>query len=246
MRLLSLFLLGILSCSSFAADFAQMNIQYLTGKDYSKSSDNRDVTKKNIITFEHVSGWKYGDNFFFLDLTAPFETSATNNQSMYGEWHTRLSYTKIFGKKWTGIIKDISLAAEINFGRNSRSANRATLHGIGVDFNLPFFDVFAINFFGRNNNDQDLMSVQVSPYWLAHFNIGATSWEFNGFFDYDFGKDSREANYLFSPQILLDVGHFFKDDNHFHVGLEYNKWHNMFGIKDNNEDRIQFMGRWIL
>ena len=242
-------LVSLLFCSTtFAADFSLTNIQFLTGKDYSKDGVARDNSKKNIITFEHVSSWKYGDNFFFLDLTNPTANNATDKQEMYGEWHPRISIPKLRGKKCKGVFQGISLAAELNFGRagSNIGSNRAVLYGLGFDFKLPFFTFFNVNVFARQNKDSGVNTFQISPYWLLPFTVGSTSWEFNGFLDYETSKDSREANYLFSPQLLLDVGNFFGDANHIHVGIEYNKWHNMFGIKDNNEDRWQLMARWIL
>jgi nucleoside-specific outer membrane channel protein Tsx len=237
----------LLICSTtYAADFSFTNIQFLTGKDYSKGGISQDNSKKNIITFEHVSSWKYGDNFFFLDLTNPTSNNASDRQEMYGEWHPRISLPKLRGKKCSGFLQNLSLAAELNFGRSSFGSNRAVLYGIGIDLKVPGFAFFNINFFARQNKDSGVNTFQISPYWLLPFTIGGISWEFNGFLDYETSKDSREANYLFSPQLLLDLGQFWGDAKRIHVGLEYNKWHNMFGIKDNNEDRWQLMARWTL
>lgn len=246
MKTIFFLVFALFSLDLYCSEFSSFNIQYLTGKDYSKNGQQQDLSKKNIITFEHVSAWKYGDNFFFIDLTAPWANASSNNQDIYGEWHSRFSYNKLASSKWSGFIQDISLAAEMNFGRSSIGSNRAILYGIGFDFKVPFFTFFNINVFARDNKDTHIKTIQISPYWLTHFNLGITKWSFGGFLDYETSKNAHEANYLFSPQLLMDIGHLFATANKYYVGVEYNKWSNKFGIKDNNEDRIQLMALWNL
>jgi nucleoside-specific outer membrane channel protein Tsx len=244
-----LFLIGILSffaLSLGAATFSTANIQYLTGKNYSVGSDSQDLTKKNIVTFEYASAWKYGDNFFFIDLTAPFETSSSDHQELYGEWHPRFSLNRWFNLSEKSLIKNISTAFEMNFGRSSYGATRALLYGLGFDFNLPGFAFFNINIFIRENKDSGKQTFQLSPYWLFPFSIGQQNFEFNGFLDYETADGNRFANYLFSPQLLWDLGNIWGKKGMIYIGLEYNKWHNMYGLEGVNEDRIQFMGRWTL
>lgn len=52
---------------AMAGDWVQWqdnSLTYLYGKDYTVNPPNQQT-----VTFEHADGWKYGDNFLFIDKT---------------------------------------------------------------------------------------------------------------------------------------------------------------------------------
>ncbi|HET8707611.1 MAG TPA: hypothetical protein VFM46_14995, partial [Pseudomonadales bacterium] len=67
--------------TAHAAIWSSTNIQYLKGHSYKLGDESR-----SIITMEHADGWKYGDNFFFVDVTNPDSDSTTTPTSFYGEY----------------------------------------------------------------------------------------------------------------------------------------------------------------
>lgn len=238
---------GVALCAaaglSQAAQWSSTNLQVLYGNNFELGEDER-----TIFTFEHANGWQYGDNFFFFDVANP----TRDHTEIYGEWHPRLSYTKIMGQKWTGVIKDVSLASEFNYDGNLNypfnppdgGGFRALLYGAGVDLNLPGFAYFNVNVYHRDENYKRGSTYQISPSWLLPFSIGSTHWQFTGFLDYAGSEGPGETNWLFVPQLLIDVGQFWGEADHLHAGIEYSHWDNKYGVKGVDEKVAQAMVRW--
>lgn len=194
---------------------------------------------KTIITMEHASGWKYGDNFFFFDLSQPFDT----NSGIYGEWHPRLSASKITGQSvGMGFIKDVLLATEINMD----TGWRAYMYGLGFDLDIPHFKFFSINFFIRDDMTiNDSSTWQISPSWNIPFSLGGARFEFGGFLDYSGAQGQGEGQILTSPQLLLDVSNFAGKPGNFFAGIEYQYWQNKKGVEGVDENYVQFMTKWF-
>ena len=53
----------------------------------------------HILTFQHASGWKYGDNFTFIDFIDDSKDDGFNDTDIYGETYFNFSLSKIFGTK---------------------------------------------------------------------------------------------------------------------------------------------------
>lgn len=226
-------LLGALLLPSLgaAADWQSANVQYLHGNDFELGDKSRD-----IITVEYANGWAYGDNFFFADVI-----KSAHNDEVYGEFSPRLSFSKMAGGKgWDGPIKDVLLAGQVNFGEDFR----AHLYGFGVDLNIPGFAFFQLNLYVRDDENLDGKTWQISPAWLYPFELGASQWTFGGFLDYAGEEDFSEENYLFVPQLLLDVGALWGSPGHVHAGIEYSYWKNKFGIDGLDEEVTQAMVKW--
>jgi len=223
-----------------AADWSSTNVQVLYGDGFKVTPPET----RTIITIEHASGWTYGDNFFFFDITEPF----ANDTMVYGEWHPRFSFNKIFGREMgSGFFKDVLLATELNVD----AGWRAYLYGVGFDFNIPHFQFFALNFFIRDDMTiPDDSTYQISPSWNLPFKLGETSWEFRGFLDYSgpegknaLGEDMK-AQLLTQPQLLVNLGSVFKNPGSLWFGVEYQYWMNKYGIDGVDENFVQVMGRW--
>lgn len=233
--LLSLVLLASGWGTALAADWSSTNMQLLHGSDYKLAS----AEKATIITLEHASGWKYGDNFFFFDIFQPFEVNST----VYGEWHPRFSLGKITGSDTSfGFVKDILVATELNVGEGWR----AYFYGVGLDLDIPHFSFFAINFFIRDDMTiQDDSTFQISPSWNLPFTLGEARFEFGGFLDYAGAEGQGKANLLTAPQLLLDVGNFQGKPGNFYLGVEYQYWKNKYGVDGVDESVAQLMGKWV-
>lgn len=236
-------LAALTSTAAEGAIWSSTNVQYLKGHNYELGEESR-----SIITLEHASGWKYGDNFFFVDVTNPDDSSTTEPTSFYGEFSPRFSLLALAGQKpWTGFVKDILQTDTIEMGQGFHN----DLYGIAVDLNMPGFAFFQVNYYLRNEitAKTDLGS-QLTLAWGAPFSVGPTKWVFEGFLDYAWGLKNSEAptedNLITAPRLLLDVGNFFGTPNTLHVGVEYQMWRNKFGIKDVDENVAQLMLKWTL
>lgn len=220
-----------------AADWSSTNVQFLYGDGFKVLPPEA----RTIITLEHASGWTYGDNFFFFDVTEPF----ANDTSLYGEWHPRFSFNKIFKNEMgSGFFRDVLLATELNVENNGQPW-RAYLYGVGFDFNIPHFQFFALNLFVRDDKMiRDDSTYQISPSWNLPFTLGKTNWEFRGFIDIAGAEGEGKAQTLAQPQLLVNLGSIFKQPGTLWVGVEYQYWNNKYGIDGVDENFVQVMGRW--
>lgn len=191
--------------------FSVTNVQVLYGTDFNDriTGDNTATGKYLTYTLEHYGVWEYGDNYFFADLSqgdyVDFGGNATGQRTgIYGEWHPRLSLSKITGSKLAfGPIKDIYLAGEMNRGNNAGGDFRAYLYGASVDLAVPGFAVFGLSIFSRDDQFND-PTYQISPFWSAPFNIGPVKMSFDGFIDIS-GTDSLGTDIKTQPQLLVDL-----------------------------------------
>lgn len=239
--LLSVMLSSVASQAG-SATFSSTNFQYLHGNKYELGDKSR-----SIITLEHVDAWKYGDNFFFVDITNPDRHGSATGTEFYGEISPRLSLSALTGKKLSaGIIKDTLITTTVEIG-DSGSGFHNYLYGLAIDLAIPNVPVAQINYYARNEvaSGNDLGS-QITLVWLAPFNLGPAAMTFEGFFDYAWGNDPKEDNIVAGPRLLLDIGHFFGAPGQLQGGVEYQIWRNKFGVKDVDENVPQFMLKWIL
>jgi nucleoside-specific outer membrane channel protein Tsx len=211
------------------------------------------------LTLQHAGGFKYGRNFFFVDMLRSNERD-NNAGEVYGEWYTSFSLSKIIGANLSaGIIRDVNVTAGVNYGAKNTGANpRVFLPGITVDFNIPGFAFFNVDFLAyvdHGNFKPDAAttvancgghhtSLQITPSWKLPFNIGPTKWSFEGFLDHIGSRGTCETEILTQPQLRLDVGNFWGKPDTLFVGIEYQYWHNKFGIKDLNEHNPQALLVW--
>lgn len=225
-----------------AAQWSSTNVQYLYGDSYTDVGTDSEVSA-SVITLEHVNGWAYGDNFFFVDITNADRSDSKLGTGYYGELSPRLSFSKLSGKDLSaGIIKDVLITTTAEIGNGFHNY----LYGIAVDLNIPKTPVAQINTYVRNEIGTGKDSgYQVTLVWLTPFAIGNMSFAFEGFFDYAFDQDHAEDNIITAPRLLLDLGKTWGAEGVLQAGIEYQIWRNKFGIDGIDEDVPQFMVKWI-
>lgn len=221
-----------------AADWSSTNVQLLHGNDYAVTD-----RKATIFTFEHANGWKYGDNFFWVDITNP----ESGNTSLYGEFSPRLSIGKMVGKDLSmGIVKDVMLSGTWEMGEEVH----AYLLGVGLPLKLPGFAFADFNLYWRQSYVDTLPDIdsgaQITIDWLVPFQLGGVKLAFEGFADYAWGEDPKEDNLITAPRLLVDVGDFFGAPDKLQAGIEYQIWRNKFGINGADEDVAQIMVKWTM
>ncbi|MCG6971278.1 MAG: DUF5020 domain-containing protein [Gammaproteobacteria bacterium] len=232
---------GLLASSAAwagSAVWSSTNIQYLYGTTYELGDKTR-----SIITLEHVNGWKYGDNFYFVDITNATRTGDQTVTEFYGEISPRFSIGSMLGKDMSaGVFKDLLVTTTLEVGQGFHNY----LYGLAVDLNIPSVKVFQINYYLRNEigAGTDLGS-QVTLVWLYPFDLGPVGVTFEGFFDYAWGNKPKEDNIITGPRLLVDVGKFFGAPGELQAGIEYQIWRNKFGIDGVDEDVAQAMVKWI-
>jgi nucleoside-specific outer membrane channel protein Tsx len=220
---------------SFVGNAHALDLQWQSNSFSQLHGNNYEVGDKqrDIVTFEHSSGWSAGDLFIFADFTDPLLDDRQN----YLEIHPRLSLGKISGKDFSfGIVKDVLLAGEVEIGSND---HKAWLYGVGVDLDIPHFDYFSLNVYARDQANLNGVSYQISPAWSLPLEFGKTRVLVDGFADIDGGQGHRKASILFVPQVMLDVGHYWQQDNTILIGAEWQYWNNKFGIQNIDESVFQ-------
>ena len=231
------------SGQALAADLLQWqdnSLTYLNGIDFKV-----DPPKQQTVTFEHASGWSFGDLFIFVD-GIKYNTEATNGagdgHTFYGEISPRLSLGKISGADLSfGPIKDVLLAATYEFGEDDVDSY---LLGPAVDLNIPGFDYFQLNTYlrttdGRRDGDNVW---QITPVWSYTIPVGDSDLVIDGFMDWVVDNDdSYHANLHFNPQIKYDLAKAMGWGKRFYVGVEYDYWSDKYGIDDDG-----FVGSEIL
>ncbi len=248
------------------ADFATTNIQGLLGWNFHDPSVGSEVKggEMSTITVNHFDDWKYGDNFFFVDMMQGDFTDAPNGaivkSHLYGEYHPRVFVNRLLGEKKPalGIFQDWGLAGEVNLGNGFQ----AWLGGAGVSFVAPKFWVLGLNVYYRYAQLQ-LPGIgpvsynhtwQVSPFWTIPFSIGKVPLLFTGFVDVDGIKnvDNSEGWELMAqPELLVDVlGPFGGPKNKVLVGIEwylhYATSNQDLGAPHNLDSAPQVMIQWNL
>ena len=231
------------SGQALAADLLQWqdnSLTYLNGIDFKV-----DPPKQQTVTFEHASGWSFGDLFIFVD-GIKYNTEATNGagdgHTFFGEISPRLSLGKISGADLSfGPVKDVLLAATYEFGEDDVDSY---LLGPAVDLNIPGFDYFQLNTYlrttdGRRDGDNVW---QITPVWSYTIPVGDSDLVIDGFMDWVVDNDdSYHANLHFNPQIKYDLAKAMGWGKRFYVGVEYDYWSDKYGIDDDG-----FVGSEIL
>lgn len=228
------FFMSTASVSAF--DWSATNVQALYGDNFELAEQQRQT-----MTVEHIHGWKYGSNFFFVDLY--------NNQGteVYAEVYSYLSLNKITGRDLSfGPVKDISLVAGINISnRPEADSFKAYLAGVQLDLGNKYFDYLSLDIKAYKNDDvSGLYGIEVTPVWSLPFNIGPAKFKFRGFVDFRTANTNANKNFsmLAQPQLLYDVGDLFNwRSDTLYVGTEYSYWFAKYGIEGLNESAFQAM-----
>jgi nucleoside-specific outer membrane channel protein Tsx len=238
-------LIGLITSASIstnAANWSNTEIMLLKGNDYHLGSQAPGTHSATTTTIQHASGWEYGDNYFYFDLTKEANTDS-GNSDIFGEYYTRLSYGKISGSGMSdGFIKDTLFIAGVNYGTNFR----VNTFGVGFDLNIPGFDWarFDIQTYkiAQGQVGATEATYQFTPSWSIPFEIGGAKFDFTGFIDIigDTGGNTA-TQILTQPQIRLDVGNFFGKPNVFYAGIEYSYWKNKFGVNGIDDHVPQLM-----
>lgn len=249
--LASFILFTILGSTGFAHAFewTDNEVQLLYGTGFREPA-SANYLSREILTFQHIDGYKYGRNFFFVD-TIFTQAGDPDSTKLYSEGYTYLSLNKLTGLKIpSGIFKDFNLAAGINIGSESGGSKPLVyLYGISMELNLPKITFFSIDILINDAREPESgkgVSWQITPVWALPFEIGDIKFSFEGFFDIITSKDERtKQTILAQPQLRWDAGrHFNLKDNKLFVGIEYQYWENKYGIEWLDESFPQVMVVW--
>ncbi len=219
--------------------------------DNNADGSRKDITK-NIVGFTHVSGYKYGSNFFNVDILLsdrndPGDGISGNPgaQEAYAVYRHTLDIGKVSGGEFKyGPMRGLGLTAGFDMNaKNDGYASKKRMFVIGptVMFDVPGFLNLSGLLFSESNAPKGLPS---RYHYKNHgaleldwgIPIGAMPLSFNGYALYIGSKGKNEFGGSTSPEthidmtLMLDAGAAAGSlKKTFLVGLEYEYWRNKFG-----------------
>ena len=210
-----------------------------------------------ILTLQHASMWRYGDNFLFVDFLDDGGDDGFNEKDAYSEWYSNLSLGRILGRDvGFGPVRDLGVFAGVAVGTDSNF--RQWLPGARVSWTVPGFVflntalMYGIDGGGgvEGGSPPELDGrpiLDVSG--LLPFGLGGLSFSITGHAEYaaattdEFGNDVP-AWILAQPQLRWDVGRAVGGAaNSLHAGVEYQYWANKLGT-DVDESVFQLLVVW--
>lgn len=249
------FALVIFSHSLVAADWSITEIQYQNGKLNAPEFAGGGDADTNIITFQHASGWAYGDNFFFMDHLDDDNPDGFNDQDWYGEWYSNFSLGKITRKTvGAGPVKDIGLLMGFNWAADAKVTKY--LPGIRLSWALPGFAFFNSDLtayiddsagIAQGGAPAESNSWMLDLNWAYPFSIGKQDFSIEGHMEYIASRDNEFGAavshwILAQPQIRWDMGKaLFDVRGRLFAGVELQYWQNKLGDAATDEKAIQLL-----
>jgi hypothetical protein len=144
--------LGLNAAMALAADWSDTSIGWRYGTRFAEPFETNDISK-NIVDFQHVSGYKYGVNFFNVDLlmsdskdaaACPNFNCTGDAQEAYVVYRNNIEWGKVSGTpaKFPG-VRDLALTlgfdwnAKTDSGYNSKK--RMLVWGPTAEIDVPGF-----------------------------------------------------------------------------------------------------------
>ena len=249
-RGLSLFIAVLTLPLAPGAAAAQTEVHFQYGSHTNPFAETSTGTA--VVTFQHASFWRFGDNFFFIDVLDDGGNDGFNDKDAYGEWYSNFSLGKISGRDLAfGPFADFGLFMGVAAGMDANVLQ--WLPGARVAWNLPGFIFLNTDFMltvdgtdgldaGSPPHQEGRLVIDING--LFPFNLGSQSFSITGHAEYAAGTTDEldndvPASILAQPQLRWDIG----GQNGLFVGIEYQYWSNKLGTEV-NESVVQLLGVW--
>ena len=247
--------LAALAGTAQAADWSDTSIGYRYGTKFAEPYGTNDITK-NILSLTHVSGFKYGSNFFNVDMLmsnkkdpASFDqvsgTTTGSAQETYIVYRNTLDFEKMSGTSFKstgirgyGLTWGFDWNTKDDAGYNSKK--RMLVLGPTVNFDVPGFLSASVLLLKESNAPySDFSGIATPRYTYKTHPMLTAAWgiplgsgfSFEGFVNFIASKGKDEFGAQTKPETDLDmqVMYDITGKNTFKVGLEYQYWKNKFG-----------------
>ncbi|TFW27741.1 outer envelope protein [Massilia horti] len=244
------------TAASQAADWSDTSIGYRTGNRFAEPFNTNDISK-NILNLNHASGYKYGTNFFNVDMLLsdkndPSAKGSTNGaHEVYIVYRNTVDLGKVTGTpiqfgpvRGVGLTAGFDLNTKTDAGYNSKK--RMLVAGPTVMFDVPgMLNVSLLALWESNAPYSTFTQVSTPRYrYDTHpmlsaawgIPLGSTGLSLEGYANFiaakgknEFGKDTAPETNI-DVQLMYDVSHFFDaKPKTLRVGLAYQYWKNKFG-----------------
>lgn len=248
--------MAVAGSAGHAADWSDTYIGYRTGSKFAEPFGSNDI-HKDIINFAHVSGYKYGTNFFNVDFLKsdekdPAGAGSTNGaQEVYIVYRNTVDLEKAAGVaakfgpvRGMGVTFGFDVNAKTDAGYNSKK--RMLVVGPTLFVDVPGFLNVSLLLLKESNAPYNTFTSTSTPrYSYKTHPMLTAAWgiplskdipiSFEGFANYiaskgkdEFGGDTAPETNI-DMQIMYDVSSHWGAKGQFKVGLEYQYWKNKFG-----------------
>jgi nucleoside-specific outer membrane channel protein Tsx len=211
-----------------AADWSDTSINFRRGQKYAEPFNTNDISK-NIIGLNHVSGYKYGSNFFNADMLLSdskdpaFKNSADGAREVYVVYRNTVDLEKATGKsfKTTG-VRGLGVTAGFDFntktdaGYNSKKEMLVLGPTVMLDVPAGFLNVSLLQLWESNapystftNTGKERYSYDPHPMltaaWAIPFSVGSVPLEFAGYANYITSKGKNESGANTAAETNIDM-----------------------------------------
>lgn len=211
----------------------------------------------NILTFQHAGGWKYGDNFIFVDFIDDSRQDGFNDDDVYGEAYFNFSLSKVLDAPVCfGPVKDVGALAGLNAGADAKLLKY--LPGMRLSWDIPGFTFLNTDFTayidgsrgaGSGGAPKEGDSFYIDANWSYPFRIFSRGFTIEGHMEY-IGERTNEFGgkvsgwFLAQPQFRYDIGSEFGYPEHVFIGIEWQIWINKLGDARTDENAAQLLAAW--
>ena len=244
------------SAAAHAATFSDTSIGYRYGTEFAEPFNNNAISK-DIINLNHVSGYKYGTNFFNVDMLLsdskdPGGAGSNNGaQEVYIVYRNTLDLEKLTGSAYKfGPVRGVGLTGGFDYNTKTdagyNSKKRMLVAGPTFMMDVPGFLNVSLLVLWESNAPYNTFSKVSTPRYAydAHAMLGA-AWgiplgksglSFEGFANFIAAKGKNEFGVGTKPETNIDMMLMYDlsplvnaQKKTFRVGLEYQYWRNKFG-----------------
>lgn len=245
--ILALFCLGFVFATNLAGQaWSVTEFQYQGGRSLTSHFVNP-TGFQHIFTLQHASGWKYGENFFFVDMKCCEGSDA--NRDMYLEWYPFFDLGSLTGSKLSfGPVKTVGPLGGLNWGAQAKVLRLGP--GLRFQLDLPGFAFANLDYLYLVNQDRglaaggvpkDSSSHLVDFNWALPIKVGDWTFSLEGHAERNGARMNElglrlPAWYLLQPQLRLDLGEALAGrPGRFFAGIEFHVWINKFGFEEADE-----------
>jgi nucleoside-specific outer membrane channel protein Tsx len=258
---IALVLLAAMAAGVQAADWSDTSLTYRQGSKFAEPFNTNDISKK-IIGLNHVSGYKYGTNFFNADLLLsdskdPATTTSTAGaQEVYVVYRNTVDLEKASGKSFKttgvrglGVTAGFDVNSKADASYNSKKQMLVLGPTVFVDVPKGFLNVSLLQLWESNapRSINSRYSYDAHPMlgltWGIPFSAGSVPLSFEGYANFIASKGKNEFGGATAAETNIDMQVMYDFSNAvgakpktLRAGVEYQYWKNKFG---NNSDVVK-------
>nr|WP_230414053.1 outer envelope protein [Collimonas silvisoli] len=231
-----------------AAEWSDTSIGYRYGTQFAEPYVGKGITK-NIFNLTHASGYKYGSNYFNVDLLQS-DNKDSNAQEAYIVYRNTLDLGKVSGKDLSfGPVRGLGVTAGFDWNTKNdtgyASKKRMLVLGPTLMMDVPGFLNISLLLLQESNQPIGVTSrytYDLHPMLNAAWGIpiSSTGLAFEGYMNYIAAKGKNEFGGGTAPELNIDAQVMYDlgtplnlGKNTLRVGLEYQYWRNKFGNPSN-------------